>query len=167
MHSKSRSLISTFVVSNLGIVGVVAVAALALLAASAVGCGKRESSASGNVAIVGNYDLDCASSNTATAAQLYCVRTDTRTGDVMRVNYMSLPTTEGRAAAAAATGAAGRFTTACAATSTDIRSDFYCIRMNTETGEMQLLNLQKTGVIPPAPGSERPAAPTAPAAAAH
>jgi hypothetical protein len=101
----------------------------------------------GKVAIGGNFELDCSSSDTATAAQLYCVRTDTRTGDVLRVNYMNLPTSNGPTGETA--GVPGRFTTQCAATSTDARSDFYCIRLNTDTGEMLLLNLQKVGSLPP------------------
>ncbi len=94
-----------------------------------------------------NYELDCASSDTATAAQLYCVRTDTRTGDILRVNHMALPASNGSTAAGNAP--AGRFTTVCDATSTDTRSDFYCVRMNTESGEMLLVNLQKVGSLPP------------------
>ena len=94
-----------------------------------------------------NFELACKSSNTATAAELFCIRTDTRSGDVVRVKHLSLPTSNGPTG----TGAAGRpglFTTACEPTSTDTRSDLYCIRLNTETGEMLLVNLQKVGVIP-------------------
>jgi hypothetical protein len=96
-----------------------------------------------------NYELDCAASNTATAAQLNCVRTDTRSGEVIVVDYMRLPVSQGPTSTGATTP--GRFETACAATSTDKQADFYCVRMNTETGELMLINLQKVPVTPPKP----------------
>jgi hypothetical protein len=94
-----------------------------------------------------NYELDCASTNTPTASQLNCVRTDTRTGEILVVDYMRLPISNGPTATGAAP--AGRFMTACASTATEKRADFYCIRMNTETGELLLVNLQKVNVFPP------------------
>jgi hypothetical protein len=94
-----------------------------------------------------NYELDCAAANTATAAQLRCVRTDTRTGDVVVVNYLKLPVSNGPTAGGGAP--AGRFTTSCSATSTEKQSEFYCIRMNTETGDLLLINLQKATAFPP------------------
>lgn len=94
-----------------------------------------------------NYELDCAATNTPTASQLNCVRTDTRTGDILVVDYMRLPISNGPTATDAAP--AGRFTTACDATAMEKRADFYCIRMNTETGELLLVNLQKVSVFPP------------------
>ena len=96
-----------------------------------------------------NYELDCAPANTANAAQLQCVRTDTRTGDIVVVDYMRLPASNGPTAAGMAP--AGRFATVCDAASTATRADFYCIRMNTETGELLLINLQKVQVMPPRP----------------
>lgn len=95
---------------------------------------------------VANYELDCASTNTPTASQLNCVRTDTRTGEILVVDYMKLPVSNGPTAAG--TAPAGRFTTSCDSTSTEKRADFYCIRMNTETGELLLVNLQKVSVFP-------------------
>jgi hypothetical protein len=94
-----------------------------------------------------SYELDCAAANTATAAQLQCVRTDTRSGDVAVIDYLRLPVSSGPTAAGNAPP--GRFTTSCSAPSTDKRADFYCIRMNTETGELLLINLQKANVFPP------------------
>lgn len=93
-----------------------------------------------------NYELDCGAANTTNAAELHCVRTDTRTGEVVVVDHMKLPVSSGPTAAG--TAPAGRFTTACAATSTEKRADFYCVRMNTETGELLLLNLQKADAFP-------------------
>lgn len=93
-----------------------------------------------------NYELDCASANTTTASQLHCVRTDTRTGEILVIDYMKLPISNGPTATD--TALAGRFTTSCNSTSTEKRADFYCIRMNTETGELLLINLQKVSIFP-------------------
>ncbi|MFT3711382.1 MAG: hypothetical protein QM817_27430 [Archangium sp.] len=37
-----------------------------------------------------NFELTCRSSNTATAAELFCLRTDTRSGDVVRVKHQPI-----------------------------------------------------------------------------
>ena len=111
-----------------------------------LGCAERGGSSAPSTPPA-NFELDCAASNTATAAQVNCVRTDTRSGDVVVLDYMRLPVSAGSTATGAAV--AGRFTTACAATSTDQKADFYCIRLNTETGEALLVNLQKVNVLPP------------------
>jgi len=94
-----------------------------------------------------NFELACDSSDTATKTELYCVRTDTRSGEILRVNYLSLPASNGPTAAATS-GPPGLFTTVCHATYTDTRSDFYCIRLNTVNGEMMLINLQKISTFP-------------------
>ena len=93
-----------------------------------------------------SFELACDSSDTASATTLFCVRTDTRTGDVQRVDHMALPTSSGSTATAASPP--GRYTTVCDATSSDTRSDFYCVRLDTQTGEMLLVNLQKIGILP-------------------
>ena len=119
-----------------------AFAALAL-----VGCsGKPATHGAGAGAPAANYTLDCAPSNTDTAAQLFCVRTDTRSGEVKRVSYLQVPVAPGSATTASAEP--GTFQTECAATSTPQRSDFYCLRMNVVTGEIVLVNLQKSAQIP-------------------
>jgi hypothetical protein len=94
-----------------------------------------------------SYELDCASTNTFTASQLNCVRTDTRSGEVLVIDYTRLPVSNGPTATV--TASAGWFTTACDSTSTERRADFYCIRLNTGTGELLLVNLQKVNVFPP------------------
>jgi hypothetical protein len=120
---------------------------LLLLALAA--CSQRGEGGAVGAAPATNYELACAPANTATSAQLQCVRTDTRTGDILVVEYMRLPASSGPTASG--TAPAGRFTTVCDATSTDTRADFYCVRMNTETGELLLVNLSKVGVLPPRP----------------
>lgn len=94
-----------------------------------------------------NFELACKASNTATAAELFCIRTDTRNGSVVRVLQNSLPLSNGPTAVGVAEPA-GSYTTACDATSTTTHSDLYCIRMNTRTGDMMLVNLQKIESIP-------------------
>jgi hypothetical protein len=117
--------------------------ALLLVAAACSGSGSGIPPGSSPPA---NYELDCAAANTATAAEIHCVRTDTRSGDVVVIDYLKLPVSSG--STATGTAPAGRFTTACTATSMEKRADFYCIRMNTETGELLLVNLQKASVFP-------------------
>jgi hypothetical protein len=60
---------------------------------------------------------------------------------------MKLPVSSGPTAVGAASP--GRFTTSCSAPATTARADFLCIRMNTDTGEMILVNLTKVGTLPP------------------
>ena len=90
--------------------------------------------------------IACEPSNTDTAAQFFCVRTDSRSGEVKRVNYLQLPVVAGSATTAAAEP--GTFQTECAATSTPQRSDFDCRRLHVVTGELVLVNLQKSSTIP-------------------
>ena len=94
-----------------------------------------------------NFELTCRASNTSTAAELFCIRTDTRNGNVVRVLHNSLPQSNGPTAVGVAEPP-GTYTTACDATSTTTRSDLYCVRMNTRTGDMMLINLQKVDSIP-------------------
>jgi hypothetical protein len=94
-----------------------------------------------------NFELTCRASNTSTAAELFCIRTDTRNGSVVRVMHNSLPVSNGPTAVGVAEPP-GSYTTVCDATSTTTRSDLYCIRMNTRTGDMMLVNLQKIDSIP-------------------
>ena len=114
---------------------------LAVMACSGAGSGAPPGNSP-----AANYELDCAAANTAASAQLHCVRTDTRSGDVVVVDYLKLPVSNGPTGAG--TAPAGRFTTACGAPSTEKRADVYCIRMNTDTGELLLVNLQRASVIP-------------------
>jgi hypothetical protein len=127
-------------------VRLVTVVSLAALAACASDRGPAIVAGTSSAAAP-NYELDCEAANTASNAQLHCVRTDTRTGDIVVVEPMRLPVSTGPTGAGQAP--AGRFTTVCEATSTTDRADLYCVRMNTETGELLLVNLQKVGVVPP------------------
>jgi hypothetical protein len=113
-----------------------------------IGCTNSPSIQAG-AAVAPNYELRCAPANTSNAAMLQCARTDTRTGDVVVVDYMRLPTSNG--STAVGTAPAGQFTTVCDAASTATRADFYCVRLNTVTGEMLLVNLTKVSVLPPRP----------------
>jgi len=115
----------------------------AVLLLTLAACANRGSSATPTP----NFQLECHASNTATAAELFCVRTDTRNGSVVRVLHNSLPVSNGPTAVSAAESP-GTYTTSCDATSTATRSDLYCVRMNTRTGDLMLVNLQKIESIP-------------------
>jgi hypothetical protein len=92
------------------------------------------------------FELSCRASNTASHAQMHCVRTDTRNGEILLVDHTRLPVSRGPTASAP--GGAGRYHTECTATQTDTRSDFYCVRIDTQTGDMMLVNLLEVGQIP-------------------
>jgi hypothetical protein len=92
------------------------------------------------------FTLSCHSASTATSRQVHCIRTDTRTGDLQRVNLDKLPVSAGPTGAAAAPP--GRYQTACATAASAEQADFYCVRLNTESGEMMMINLTKVGTVP-------------------
>lgn len=117
----------------------------ALLAALvAVGCTRDASriDAGGRA-----FELSCTGSATNTSGSMQCVRLDTRTGDVQRVDLGKLPTSNG-STASATLGPEGLFQLACAAVNMAERSDFACVRLNTQTGDLMLINLMKVGQVP-------------------
>lgn len=115
-----------------------------LLLLALLGACQRE--ATPNAAGERAFVLDCAGSATHTSGTTQCVRTDTRSGEVLRVDLTRLPFSNGPTGAAA--GPAGRYQTACVAVNMAERSDFSCVRLNTESGELMLINLQKVGELP-------------------
>ncbi|KAB2910864.1 MAG: hypothetical protein F9K40_01810 [Kofleriaceae bacterium] len=120
----------------------------AALLVACVGGGSGSSGAAGGAAKAEEaaFELDCEGSATDTSGQVYCVRTDTRTGDVLKVDMSKLPISNGPVGAAA--GPAGRYETECVAVNMAERSDFACVRLNTESGELLLVNLQKVDSTP-------------------
>jgi hypothetical protein len=92
------------------------------------------------------FELVCTGSATHTSGSIQCVRLDTRTGDVQRVDLSKLPVSFGPTGAAP--GAEGLFQLSCAAVNMAERSDFSCVRLNTQSGELLLVNLQKVGQVP-------------------
>lgn len=93
-----------------------------------------------------NFTLGCYSASTATTRQVHCIRTDTRTGDVVRANIDKLPVSAGSTGVAASP--AGRFQVSCATAASAEQADFYCARLNTESGELMMLNMQKVPQVP-------------------
>ncbi len=87
------------------------------------------------------FELDCDSADTQTQATLYCVRTDTRNGDVVILDLAKLPLTTG--AAKAAEAQSGTYVTHCASTNTAQKADFRCVRMDTRSGEVVMLRLSE------------------------
>jgi len=115
---------------------------------SVAGCRNESSGGGGGGAKAGDaaFQLSCEGSATNTSGQIYCVRTDTRSGDVLKIDMAKLPISNGPTGAAA--GPAGRYDTKCVAINMAERSDFACIRLNTESGELMLVNLQKVDSLP-------------------
>ncbi|MCB9563638.1 MAG: hypothetical protein H6709_12350 [Kofleriaceae bacterium] len=111
--------------------------ALALALATAAGCGRSGGGAAG--VPPPPYALSCDSADTAQQSTLFCVRTDTRNGDVMVVDLDRLPITSG--ASRAADEPAGTYQTICDSTVTPTKSDFRCLRMHVRTGEIVVLRL--------------------------
>jgi hypothetical protein len=118
-------------------------AALALVACDG-GQGERAAAAPAAPA----FDLVCDSTDTRTASTLFCMRIDTRTGDVLRVDLSRLPQSNGPTGAA--DEPAGTYQLVCDATNTESRGDFRCVRVNRRTGELLLIRLPKVGQVPPA-----------------
>jgi hypothetical protein len=93
------------------------------------------------------FELSCTGSSTHTSGSMQCVRLDTRNGDVQRIDLGKLPASNGPTSSATV-GPAGLFQLACAAVNMAERSDFACVRLNTQTGELMLINLMKVGQVP-------------------
>jgi hypothetical protein len=85
------------------------------------------------------FALACAAADTTTQSTLYCVRTDTRNGDVAVLDLAKLPLTTGPSKAADAPS--GTYQTTCASTNTAQKSDFHCVRLDTRTGDVVMLRL--------------------------
>jgi hypothetical protein len=92
------------------------------------------------------FSLTCHSASTASSRQVHCIRTDTRSGEVKRLDLEKLAASNGPSAAGE--GPAGRYQTACAAAESDDRADFYCVQLDTDTGELTMLNLGRVSTFP-------------------
>lgn len=113
-----------------------------LLLAAACTPGRAATSTGGQV----NFELACDSSDTHESSTLYCMRMDTRTGDILRVDLSKLPRSSGPTKAPE--GPSGLYQLVCDSTDTETRSDFRCLRVNRQTGEILLVDLPKVGVFP-------------------
>lgn len=114
------------------------------VAFAAIACSSKGST--GDRPAAPRYELDCDSSDTKVQSQLFCVRTDTRTGDIRVVELKKLPVTSGPTAAAAA--ADGRYATVCDSTDTPEASTFRCVRLDTHSGELVMVRLGELPVVP-------------------
>ena len=61
-------------------------------------------------------------------------------------NLEKLPVLAGSTGAAASP--AGRFQVSCVSAASAEQADFYCVRLNTESGEMMMLNMTKVPQVP-------------------
>ena len=93
-----------------------------------------------------NFELVCDSTDTRDSATLFCIRHDTRDGDVQQVAVNALP--RSKEATATEVGQPGSYTLRCQATRTAELSDLFCVRLNTQTGDMLLIALPKIGIVP-------------------
>jgi hypothetical protein len=85
------------------------------------------------------FQLVCDSADTSDKSTLFCVRADTRNGDVSVVDIDRLPITSG--ASRAADEHDGTFQTVCDSTQTPQKADFRCLRIHARTGEIVVLRL--------------------------
>jgi hypothetical protein len=92
------------------------------------------------------FQLSCDSADTSTHSALFCVRTDTRDGDVRVLELDKLPVTSGSSRVAAAP--AGTYQTVCDATSTPNKADFRCLWLDTRTGDVVTLRLSELPTWP-------------------
>ncbi len=91
------------------------------------------------------YELSCDSSDTAQTSALFCVRLDTSTGDVKRIDLSKVKSTTG--STMGAEKGAGAFSIVCDSTDTAARSEFHCIRLDRATGEVVVVSLPKVESI--------------------
>lgn len=92
------------------------------------------------------YDLVCDSADTAESSTLFCMRIDTRDGDIRHVELSKLPQSNGPTRSAE--GPPGTYKLVCDSTDTSTKSDFRCLRLNRQTGEVLLIALPKVGKFP-------------------
>jgi hypothetical protein len=125
-------------------VSILAPIVLSLLGGIASGCGPTTASA--NAAPSGmRYELTCDSSDTRQTSALFCVRLDSSTGDVKRVDLTKLKYTTG--STMGPEKGLGVYQLVCDSTSTDIRSEFHCVRLDRSTGEVVMIGLPKVETI--------------------
>lgn len=125
----------------------IAVAAVAAVAAAllAAACG-RDAPRPAAAHEAPPYELVCDSSDTTQSSTLFCMRIDTRTGDVRTVDLAKLPTSNGPTASPA--GPSGTYDLVCDSTDTATHSEFRCLRFNRQTGEAMIVKLPKVGIVP-------------------
>ncbi|HUQ03389.1 MAG TPA: hypothetical protein VM261_12890 [Kofleriaceae bacterium] len=112
---------------------------LALLAGLLLAaCGDRGGNGGGATP---RYSIACDSADTSDKSTLFCVRTDSRNGDVSVVDLDRLPITSG--ASRAADESDGTYQTVCDSTVTSQKSDFRCVRIHTRTGDVVMLRLSE------------------------
>jgi hypothetical protein len=122
---------------------VLAAAVSALGAASLSGC--NPATASANFGSAPRYELSCDSSDTRETSALFCVRLDSATGDVKRIDLKKLKSTSG--STMGADKGPGTYQLACDSTDTEARSEFHCVRLDRSSGELVVIGLPKVESI--------------------
>lgn len=114
---------------------------LAIVVVVLVGCTRERPGSD-----VGHFDLVCDSADTDQSSTMFCMRVDTRDGDIRYVDLAKLPQSNGPTKTTAATS--GTYKIVCDSTDTATKSDVRCLRLNRQTGEMLLVNLPKLARTP-------------------
>ncbi len=123
-----------------------------LVLASAVGCAKDRRQPDNNSAQKAhelppaNFQLVCESVDTHTQSIEFCLRIDTRNGNIVRVDATKIPRSNGPTKTA--DRAAGTYQLVCDATNTATKSDLSCLRINRVTGDLLLVTLPKIPQFP-------------------
>lgn len=93
------------------------------------------------------FELVCDSADTDASSTLFCVRLDTRDGDVRAVDLAALAISNGPTRVESA-AAPGTFALACDGTSTAATADFRCVRLDRRTGDLLLVGLPRVPITP-------------------
>jgi hypothetical protein len=86
------------------------------------------------------YELVCDAANTKDQSTLFCVRVDTRTGELRSIDVAKTPQTDG---AAARSGPDWTYQVVCDSTDTETKSDFRCLRLDRRSGDVELVALPR------------------------
>jgi hypothetical protein len=111
--------------------------AAAALLLGAAGCDRGGAAPAG----APRYTLHCDSADTTETSTLFCVRADSRNGDVLVIDLDRLPITSG--ASRAADERDGTYQIVCDSTVTAAKSDFRCLRLHGGTGDVVVLRLSE------------------------
>lgn len=125
--------------SALALVGAVS----ALWAAGLSGC--NPVAASANFGSAPRYELACESSDTRQTSALFCVRLDSSTGDVKRVDLGKVKATTG--STMGPEKGPGAYQLVCDSTNTEARSEFHCVRLDRFSGELVVIGLPKVEAV--------------------
>jgi hypothetical protein len=118
-----------------------------LALAVVMGCSAQRSESPAHPTVQRNFDLVCDSADTNESSTMFCMRMDTRNGDILFVDQTKLTQSNGPTAAAM-TEPPESYQLVCDSTNTPTKADFRCLRLHRGTGEIVLVGLPKVGKFP-------------------